>query len=112
MCFNKSLRNIGKTLRNIDLILIVPNTMRLLRKCWGVAENQVAIASINVSIMELSRIWHPKYGDIYNVMDSLPLVVSEEKQNEKERNQESERASIRQPLLPGVDNSFAFSAVF
>ena len=64
------------------------------------------------TLMEVSRIWHPKYGDIYNVMDTLSLVVSEEQQEEKEGNQKSEKTSIRQPLLPGLENSFAFSAVF
>ena len=64
------------------------------------------------TLMEVSRIWHPKYGDIYNVMDTLPLVVSEEQQDEKEGNQKSEKTSIRQPLLPGIENSFAFSAVY
>ena len=64
------------------------------------------------TLMEISRIWHPKYGDIYNVMDTLTLVVSEEQQDEKEGNQKSEKISIRQPLLPGLENSFAFSAVF
>ena len=51
MFFNGALRNIGNISRNIGLILIMPNTMTLLRKCWAVVESPVAIASINASIV-------------------------------------------------------------
>ena len=51
MFFNGALRNIGNISRNIDLILIMPNTMTLLPKYWAVVESPVAITSINASIV-------------------------------------------------------------
>ena len=64
------------------------------------------------AIMQLYRMWHPKYGIFYDLIDTLPILSSEILENNPPKSQVKKCSSVIQPLLPGIENGFAFTFSF
>ena len=54
------------------------------------------------AIMELSRMWHPKYGTFFDLIDTLPIVPPEIQSNNFSNSQKNVGPSVYQSVLPGM----------
>lgn len=62
--------------------------------------------------MALSRVWHPKYGVIYDLNETLPIVQQEYQKRKNRHDQEKLVVPPIQMVLPGLQNLLSMRTYF